>query len=498
MNLSDDIFSWSIQIGFSFNFYGNSFLKCIASSNGYLSFDTTFAGQSSYYPLQSANPLPDSSAPLNSIMASWSDLNPSLSIGGEISFGTFGIMPNRFFVLNYCSVPSFWCNNNFNNLQIILFENSNIIEIHVGEKDICTTMNNDFAVEGLQNSSATSASIVPGRNYPSQWSTYNDARRFTPNATYTDYTIDSIAFAPVPMIGYPSWILDSVVIGMGPTISVTPLQTTTYHLTTSGCSNFDDSIKIYTSTFDTSFSIHNPICPDSEGYIGFECSNGTGPYNFVWENTSYAIIQTTTNSGTDTLSGLAHGTYHLFVTDSAGCTDPGTMYLYNFVITNPQNFTFGNVIVDASCLICNDGSVTVNIAGGTPPYLYLWNTGDSTPTILNEPPGTYFFTVTDNNGCVSYDTVFISVANGIANINSISSFEISPNPAHDKIILSGKFLNNENISVTDLLGRALIEIEINATSEKQIIDITSLNEGIYILKFQTPNSSSEISKFVKK
>ena len=46
--------------------------------------------------------------------------------------------------------------------------------------------------------------------------------------------------------------------------------------------------------------------------------------------------------------------------------------------------------------ISNNGEVSINITGGTPPYDITWtNNGSKTATLINLPPGNYTATVTD-------------------------------------------------------------------------------------------------------
>lgn len=58
---------------------------------------------------------------------------------------------------------------------------------------------------------------------------------------------------------------------------------------------------------------------------------------------------------------------------------------------------------DASCLSCKDGSATVNVDGGTPPFEYEWrgpvSGKSSSPYISNLPVGEYLVWIRDKNGC---------------------------------------------------------------------------------------------------
>ena len=47
----------------------------------------------------------------------------------------------------------------------------------------------------------------------------------------------------------------------------------------------------------------------------------------------------------------------------------------------------------------NDGSISVNITGGTAPYFFLWSNGSTTQNVSNLTAGGYTVFVTDTNGC---------------------------------------------------------------------------------------------------
>ncbi|HRH39101.1 MAG TPA: gliding motility-associated C-terminal domain-containing protein, partial [Flavobacteriales bacterium] len=54
---------------------------------------------------------------------------------------------------------------------------------------------------------------------------------------------------------------------------------------------------------------------------------------------------------------------------------------------------------EVSGLTAIDGSIDVNVLGGTSPYSYAWNTGSTTASITGLGAGQYVLTVTDANGC---------------------------------------------------------------------------------------------------
>ncbi len=136
---------------------------------------------------------------------------------------------------------------------------------------------------------------------------------------------------------------------------------------------------------------------DSDGTIEFSALGGVPPYLFQWQNT------TNTFSGTGqipfdgqviTLTGLPAGQYSIYLSDIAF----DTTLLVN--ITEPAELvaTVAN-LSNATCFMDCDGAISLNIAGGTPPYITTWTNGASTTSINGLCAGPYGVTVFDNNGC---------------------------------------------------------------------------------------------------
>ncbi len=63
---------------------------------------------------------------------------------------------------------------------------------------------------------------------------------------------------------------------------------------------------------------------------------------------------------------------------------------------------------DVSCHGCTDGSATVSVSGGTPPYEFIWPDGSSTPSVFNLAPGYYVVVIVDANGCSGSASVTIN------------------------------------------------------------------------------------------
>jgi hypothetical protein len=173
--LMDDQYSGPISIGFPFCFYGEPQNFLLIGADGVISFDTSQAHGYCPWPIGSA--IPSSSNPLNAIFLPWQDLYPPG--GGIISYQTIGVAPNRKFIVDFNAVTIYSCTTTSFTGQVKLYESSNVIEIGVAQKLICS-WNGGYAIEGMQNRMGTAADVVPGRNYPSSWTTTNDSWTFTP------------------------------------------------------------------------------------------------------------------------------------------------------------------------------------------------------------------------------------------------------------------------------------------------------------------------------
>jgi len=72
-------------------------------------------------------------------------------------------------------------------------------------------------------------------------------------------------------------------------------------------------------------------------------------------------------------------------------------------ITGPANATLSVfdsfiVVTDALCFEEASGSLDLSVSGGTPPYTYLWNNGDTNQDLINVLAGNYSVVITDSNG----------------------------------------------------------------------------------------------------
>lgn len=97
-----------------------------------------------------------------------------------------------------------------------------------------------------------------------------------------------------------------------------------------------------------------------------------------------------------------------------GCIAPyDTLSITSFVtftVTEPSAITVTANQNNVSCNNMSDGSINLNVSGGTSPYTYIWNTSpvQTTASISGLSAGVYNSTVTDNNGCIAIESTTIS------------------------------------------------------------------------------------------
>ncbi len=126
----------------------------------------------------------------------------------------------------------------------------------------------------------------------------------------------------------------------------------------------------------------------NDGTANATGQGGTPGYTYSWSNGA-----TSAN-----ITGLAPGTYTVDISDNNNCTASASVTILSG--NNPcSSFNASTTIVNASCNGGNDGSSTVVLNGGTAPYTYNWNNGQTTQTAIDLTAGIYTVTVTDANNC---------------------------------------------------------------------------------------------------
>ncbi|MER3318110.1 MAG: T9SS type A sorting domain-containing protein [Allomuricauda sp.] len=124
---------------------------------------------------------------------------------------------------------------------------------------------------------------------------------------------------------------------------------------------------------------------DNDGFATVAIEGGMPPYDISWSSGAH----------TEVAENLTAGTYFVYVVDFYGCEVSAQV-----TIDQPEELAI-NVIETASptCYDSEDGSISVEITGGIPPYTYLWNVDEVSLSLNNIGQGTYNLEVVDAVGC---------------------------------------------------------------------------------------------------
>lgn len=142
--------------------------------------------------------------------------------------------------------------------------------------------------------------------------------------------------------------------------------------------------------------------------------------------TTYSAVWQPGNMTGLTISNLAAGTYTPVITDtSTGCTASGNPITLN----QPNDISMSGVVTDASCNGGSDGSIFLNVTGGTGNpnnYTISWSNGGLGANLNNLPAGIYTPAVTDENGCLKIGASITvgepTAISAIPTVNNVSCF----------------------------------------------------------------------------
>ncbi len=167
-----------------------------------------------------------------------------------------------------------------------------------------------------------------------------------------------------------------------------------------GCTFYADDSLVGTEVIST-YNQFDAMCfGQPTGGVDVYAFGGSGNYNLDITDGSYNILYSSTSMS---YFNLMAGNYFYIVTDLV-TSDADTV---SFFINEPPPMVAFESINDDPCGQC-DGSISVNVTGGTPPYAYNWSNGTTTPTITNLCQGVYFVDIIDANGCIITNSYTVS------------------------------------------------------------------------------------------
>ncbi len=171
-------------------------------------------------------------------------------------------------------------------------------------------------------------------------------------------------------------------------IIVAPMASTPYTVivtNSSGCSDTASQIVTVNTSPIAVINGNNTICIGQSTIL-----TAGGGTLFNWN--------TGANSSSISVAPIAATTYGITVTNASGCTDTAS----HTVAVN----TYPIASITGNAVICKGNNTALTASGGA---TYLWNTGETTPSIIISPLSNSIDSVIVSNGPCS-DTVFINIA----------------------------------------------------------------------------------------
>ncbi|MFK7808442.1 MAG: SdrD B-like domain-containing protein, partial [Saprospiraceae bacterium] len=113
----------------------------------------------------------------------------------------------------------------------------------------------------------------------------------------------------------------------------------------------------------------------------------------------------TANETSSTIIVAEEGTYCVTVTDCEGCKAIDCVNVKQALFPLAGEI---NVLNTPASTTASNGVLQVSSSGGTGPYTYSWNNGQTNATINNLEAGDYEVTITDNNGCTTTKSITLN------------------------------------------------------------------------------------------
>ena len=187
-----------------------------------------------------------------------------------------------------------------------------------------------------------------------------------------------------------------------PSIEVSPSVNTSYKLTytANGCHPVSalDTVSILPLPTDSIVTDKSGFCPNDSAQL---CAL-----------TSFPSLKWNTNATSTCITAKQAGSYYVMVTDNQGCTGQS-----NQIAIKAYAAPASPISANKTNLCTNDSS---HICAPPGFAIYQWNNGGAGSCIEVKQIGTYFVSVTDNNGCTAVSNQ-VSINSSAAPVDSISA-----------------------------------------------------------------------------
>jgi hypothetical protein len=266
-----------------------------------------------------------------------------------------------------------------------------------------------------------------------------------------------------------------------------------------GCQKTDTAQIAAADTMIVTIDTTNVLCNSyATGAINLNIVGTATAYTFAWSDDTIT---------SPTRTNLLAGIYNVTVTNSNGCQK-----IFNIPVTQPQyGLTAAIFVFNRPCNGNNNGELYGAVipygifSTGTPPYQYLWSTGNTTQTISNLATGNYGLTVTDANGCTYSLSTNLLNCQGMALISNTNEEDVQasneitiqptndisatvlvyPNPANDLFNIVLNSFENEIAHIGIFSSLGILVYSKTTTEPTNLISTENWTNGIYHIQIRT-------------
>ena len=413
----------AFPIGFSFDFFGNTYTDFHVTSNGLVMFERGSNQYSNY-------PIPNTTGADNYIAPFWDDL--VIHETGDIMYQTIGTAPNRKLVIQFNNM-SFWNSPVLlGTFQVILFEGSNNIQTQYRSIVDLTSdrASGNSATIGLENRDG-SAGVVCSYN-TAGYIQSEKAILFTPGGgsyTFDDNAVYEGLFlqGTVPRASTPRLLSPAYNSTVSDTLTFqweAAANASSYFVVIS--QNSDLSSPIQTSADLTELSYDYILSPDQTYYWSAYSKNsiGTVSWSEIWKfqtsstpplvavpQTMY-VEQGEIRTATLLFTGGDAGSKTATITSLPG---EGELYQYNGGLPGAQITSIPTIVSDLTFKLIYSASGASGNGAGDFNFQFsdaTWTSTDETYTINVSPPGIPNFLYASNFKSLSffyYSNIFLSI-----------------------------------------------------------------------------------------
>jgi hypothetical protein len=151
---------------------------------------------------------------------------------------------------------------------------------------------------------------------------------------------------------------------------------------------------------------------DINGGLKFNTTGGYPLYQYSLDSSYW--------TATNFFANLSPGFYHYYVHDTHYCSFSDTLTLIE-----PDPLQISGTTTNPTCLAF-DGQFDISVLGGTTPYTFSWNTGQTTEDLVNVQENYYEVYVLDAHGCTESYNDWLTQTSWPANISGDAHYSGGP------------------------------------------------------------------------